>query len=110
MTPRHIAHSGAIAARKLGDEMTIMSAVDSSEAPSRTDCEKSFVRAGIPSAMAAKTAGRLRLESLPGTGADPSGSDLMRDGIRHSCPRCRRRSSRNASAEPNVSPDGSFGD
>ena len=28
MTPKYIAHSGAIAARKLGDEMIIMSAVD----------------------------------------------------------------------------------
>jgi Coenzyme PQQ synthesis protein D (PqqD) len=29
MTPKYIAHSGAIAARKLGDEMIVMSAVDS---------------------------------------------------------------------------------
>jgi len=29
MTPKYIAHSRAIAARKLGDEMMIMSAVDS---------------------------------------------------------------------------------
>jgi len=29
MTPKYIAHSRAIAARKLGDEMVIMSAVDS---------------------------------------------------------------------------------
>jgi hypothetical protein len=29
MTKKYIAHSGAIAARKLGDEMVIMSAVDS---------------------------------------------------------------------------------